>query len=680
MNYLNAQQEPENDTIPVIDLKEVIVKAFEQHSKMLNIPAAVNYVGRSQLDRFNNTSLVPAINTTPGVRMEERTPGSYRLNIRGSSLRSPFGVRNVKIYYNNIPFTDPGGHTYLNQLGFYNFQSVEVIKGPASSLYGAGTGGVLLIESNPDNWNPGITVDYSAGSYGLQNINTNVKIGGKTFQNILNFQHQESDGYRDHTNLRRDIATWDAIIKTNDHSTLSTHFLYGDLYYQTPGALTLAEYTANPRGARPTIGFIPGSADTKAAVYEKTFLTGATYVQEFNPNWKNTTTLYAAYTQLKNPTTRNYGRSWEPHFGGRTVFQFSKKWNESSIVLHAGGEIQKGFISIRIYSNKQGNPDTLQTDDEINNQQAFVFTQATLNIKKWVITGGISFNQLNVELTRLSSIPTSVQKRKYNNELAPRLAILNKLNNNLSIYASIAKGFSPPSSAELLPSTGIINTALNAEDGFNYEVGFRGSLLKNKLYFDINGFIFQLNNTIVQRRDATGGDYFINAGSTKQRGVESYIQYYLFENMSGFFRTFRIWLSHTYHHFRYKDFKQVNNDYSGKSLPSIAPHTIATGFDLQTKPGLYLFTTYYYSDKIPLNDDNSVYSTSYNIGGFRIGYKKNISQKIRVDIFAGGDNLFDQTYSLGNDINAFGGRFYNAAPGRSYFAGVSLGHLWKPGN
>ena len=367
MQFLNAQQEPENDSIPVKDLKEVIVKAFEQHSRLLNVPAAVNYVGRSQLDRFNNTGLVSAINTTPGVRMEERTPGSYRLNIRGSSLRSPFGVRNVKIYYNNIPFTDPGGHSYLNELGFYNFPSVEVIKGPASSLYGAGTGGVLLIESVPDEWRPSITVDYSAGSYGLQNINTNLKIGKQGFQNILNYQHQVSDGYRDQTNLRRDIATWDATIKANEHSSLSTHFLYADLYYQTPGALTLAEYNSNPRGARPTIGAIPGAKDTKAAVFEKTFLTGATYIQDFNQDWKNTTTLYAAFTQLKNPTTRNYGRSWEPHFGGRTVFQFFKKWNESSFTLHAGGEIQKGFISIRIYSNKQGNPDTLQTDDEINN-------------------------------------------------------------------------------------------------------------------------------------------------------------------------------------------------------------------------------------------------------------------------------------------------------------------------
>ena len=86
------------------------------------------------LERFSPTSLVSAVNTTPGVRMEERSPGSYRFNIRGSSLRSPFGVRNVKVYFNDIPITDPGGHTYLNQLGYYNFNSIEIIKGPGNHL------------------------------------------------------------------------------------------------------------------------------------------------------------------------------------------------------------------------------------------------------------------------------------------------------------------------------------------------------------------------------------------------------------------------------------------------------------------------------------------------------------------------------------------------------------------
>jgi iron complex outermembrane receptor protein len=101
-------------------LQEVIVRAFDQNRKLAEVPAPIGLVGQAQLKRFNNTSLLPAVNTIPGVRMEERSPGSYRLNFRGSTLRSPFGVRNVKVYLNGIPFTDPGGNTYLNQLACRN--------------------------------------------------------------------------------------------------------------------------------------------------------------------------------------------------------------------------------------------------------------------------------------------------------------------------------------------------------------------------------------------------------------------------------------------------------------------------------------------------------------------------------------------------------------------------------
>ena len=192
-----AQTQTETDSLKT--LNEVMVKAYENNRKLIDVAAAVNVVSKSDLNRFNNIVILPALNNNPGVRMEERSPGSYRLSIRGSSLRSPFGVRNVKVYYNDIPYTDPGGNTYLNQLGFYNIQSLEIIKGPGSSLYGAGTGGVILIRSDVNEFHPGVSVDYNTGSYDLQNINANVSLGKENSQNILNYQHQTSDGYRDHT-------------------------------------------------------------------------------------------------------------------------------------------------------------------------------------------------------------------------------------------------------------------------------------------------------------------------------------------------------------------------------------------------------------------------------------------------------------------------------------------------
>src|SRR5436190_2501565 len=174
------------------NLSEVTVKAFEQNKQLKQTSAAINYVGPSQLQRFNNTNILPAVNSTPGVRMEERSPGSYRMNIRGSTLRSPFGVRNVKIYWNDLPLTDPGGNTYLNQLAYYNINSVEIIKGPGSSLYGSGSGGVILINSLPDKWTQGANASCITGTYSLQNINAQVRLGREDHANLLSYTHQTS--------------------------------------------------------------------------------------------------------------------------------------------------------------------------------------------------------------------------------------------------------------------------------------------------------------------------------------------------------------------------------------------------------------------------------------------------------------------------------------------------------
>src|SRR6187402_2991862 len=169
MNFGRAQTtQVEVDSSEI--LKEVVISAYEQNRKLLNIPAPVSFVGKSQLERYNNTSILPALNTIPGVRMEERSPGSYRLNIRGSSLRSPFGVRNVKVYWNEIPFTDPSGNSYFNQFSFYNFSSLEILKGPGSSLYGAGSGGVILAEGFDGNKSNEAKVEYTRGSFNSNNL------------------------------------------------------------------------------------------------------------------------------------------------------------------------------------------------------------------------------------------------------------------------------------------------------------------------------------------------------------------------------------------------------------------------------------------------------------------------------------------------------------------------------
>lgn len=675
LNYTSAQNAESTDSSEV--LEAVVVKGYEQNRKLLEVSAPVSYINKTQLERFNNTGILPAMNTAAGVRMEERSPGSYRLNIRGSSLRSPFGVRNVKVYWNNIPFTDAGGNTYLNQLSFYNVSSVEIIKGPASSLYGAGTGGAVLITSLPTVWQPNMSVNYLTGSFNQHLINSSLQWGNDHFQNSISYTRQNSAGYREQSKMRRDVLTYEAKVNAGEKDKLNVFFLYGDLYYQTPGGLTKAQYKANPKAARPAAWIFPSSVQAQAAIYQKTFLAGFSNQYQFSNRFENTTSLYGAFSQIKNPSIRNYEKRNEPHFGGRTVFSYHADINDSKFNIVVGGEIQKGFSNIKVYRNRQGISDSLQTDDEIDNLQYFAFAQTELEMKSgWIFTAGASLNKSIIKFSRVSTVPPLLQKRIYSNEIAPRLSILKKVTSSIAVYTSVSKGFSPPTLAELLPSTSIINTGLEAEKGTNYELGVRGSFLQDKFFIDVNAFLFNLKNTLAQRRDASGADYFENAGSTRQRGLETNINWQPVKQSKTAITDVRLFVSHTWHHFIYKDYKQVNTDLSGKKLPSVAPQVIASGFDISTKPGFYTNINYYYSDPIPLNDANTDIASSFHLLGARLGFRKMFGQAFRLDIFGTVDNIFNTTYSLGNDINAAAGRYYNAAPGINYSGGINLRYNW----
>lgn len=664
--YSYAQQETAPDSSRL--LSEVTVRAFGQYRKLSDAVVPVKMIVVSNGDLNNKSSLVNSFNTIAGVRMEERSPGSYRINIRGSSLRSPFGVRNVKVYWNDIPVTDPGGNTYFNQFAWNNFSSIEIFKGPAASLYGAGTGGLILI-NNLDRWQPGVSLDYVTGSYNLQNVFASARFGNGDNKNQFTYAHNQNDGYREQSAMRRDNFSWLSQLKISEKQELSAAVLFTDMEYQTPGALTLAEFNANPKAARPAAGGFPSAAGAKATIYQKNILAGFTNRYEINSSLQNATTLYGAFSQIKNPTFRNYERRNEPSYGGRTTFTWkNKQWQ-----LAGGAEFQQGFFNTQVSKNRNGNPDTLQTNDDINYKNLSVFLQADWNLEgKWFLQGGLSINKTTVEFSRLSSYPVVKQSRSYKNELAPRLSLMRKIGNDLSLFATVSRGFSPPTIAELLPSTGVISTDLEAEEGWNYEMTARYFFFNKKLQLEATGFYFRLDNALVQRRDAAGADFFVNAGNVKQKGIEIFASYLIPSIRGTFIDHLAITGSYTYNHFRYGSFIKGTDDFSGKKVPSVPAGTFSVWADLQLKNGLYLNTNLLASSKIFLNDANTAVASSYQLLGCRIGWKRTGVSKTRYSIYAGADNLLDEVYSLGNDINAAGGRYYNAAPARNYYAGISF--------
>ncbi len=657
------------DSIQV--LEPVLIQAYSAEKPIEDVAAAVAYLSGENLDRFNNTNLLPAVNTIPGVRMEERSPGSYRFSIRGSLLRSPFGVRNVKAYWNGLPLTDGGGNTYLNLLDFNSIGTLEIIKGPGGSLYGAGTGGVILLRSPTVQQNQS-EVSAVAGSFGLHRLQLSHQFQNRRVEMRIHFAGQSYGGYRDQTEMKRYVVNGDVKVPLEDGS-MSATFFYSNLFYETPGALTLAQYNDDPRQARPPAGPNRGAVEQKAAVYNQTPYLGLNFDHNWNDRWSTRIGFFGSYSDFENPTIRNYEVRKETNFGVRMQTHYALD-NKARNQFTFGAETQSFTGPLTVFDNELGTRGAVQTDDDLTSTTALFFAQLELRLRHgFLVTLGGSLNTLEYTFLRKLPAPEPELSKSFRPFFSPRVALLKELGDDLSLYANVSRGFSPPSLAEVRPSTNEFNAGLQAERGTNYEIGMRGALADKKLYVDVALYDFRLRETIVVQHLQDGADYFINAGSTSQRGIEAMITYHPIQRDKGVITNLKIWDSYSYNHYRFASYVVDDVDYSGNYLTGVPPTTNSFGLDIAFRRKVYANLTGNYVDHIPLNDANEVFANEYFLLGARLGFQTTVKSKHKLDLFAGIDNALDQEYSLGNDLNAvLGGRYFNAAPPRNYYAGVRI--------
>jgi iron complex outermembrane recepter protein len=330
-----------------------------------------------------------------------------------------------------------------------------------------------------------------------------------------------------------------------------------------------------------------------------------------------------------------------------------------------------------VYGNNYGLPDTLQFDDELNALQYLIFGQAELELPANILlTAGASYNKLQYQMLRLSGTPPNFpQVRNFSPVVSPRIAVLKQWNDKIALHGSIGFGYSPPAITEVRPSEATFNTSLDPEIGVNYEAGARGNIFNNKYSFDLTVFSLQLRQTIVRRSTESGAEFFVNAGGTSQKGLELANTFNLISKPNQTFSSIKLLLNYTWNDFVYKNYQQNTDDFSGKKVAGVAPHIVVAALDVQTKPGFYSNLTYTYTDQIPLNDANTVQAVDYTLINGRLGWRKQVGF-ILLDLYTGVDNALNTVYSLGNDLNAFGNRYYNPAANRNYYGGVSIKYLF----
>lgn len=664
-----------NDSVR--NLHAVTVKGYLSEQPMLSVPASVFVISPAQLKLQPGNSLVSAMNTIPGVRMEERSPGSYRLSLRGSLLRSPFGIRDVKVYYDELPLTDAGGNTYLNVIDFNSVQGIEVLKGPDGSLFGANSGGVVLISPvNRYDKTDYVTVGLNGGSYGL--VHENVGLQNTTKNNQFKFSqaYQTYHGYRVHSDMYRHYFQASDKLAYGNNNSLKILGFYADLKYETPGGLTLAQAEADPTAARPSTPAVPGALKQQAGITNKMTYGGAVNEWHITDHIRNIFAVYGAYVNFTNPFITNYEQRYERTYGLRTYFEYTATPTKAySWKANVGLEWEKTNADNNDYDNNAGLRAAPQSLDKVNVGQHFVFARYQANIyKRLQVEAAASLNYFGYDFKNsYPHMQTDFTHRSFTPQVMPRLALSYQVTGDFIWRASVSRGYSTPTSAEIRPSNNIINTSLGAQYGVNYETGFRLRNADETILLDASAFYYRLNNAIVRRQTAASTEYYTNSGDIKQPGVEVYFTAWLIkQNEDAFIRGLQFSDAFTYSKFKFGDYNDATKSYAGNHLTGVPEDVNTASLQIKFPQYLYLYTQYNYTAAIPLNEANTFYAPHYNLVQLKAGWQHKLTNKANLELYAGIDNLLNENYSLGDDLDAVGNRFFNPSPLRNYYAGFNV--------
>lgn len=707
-SVISAQQQENKDSVEItlLLLREMAIEAFRNERTLSATPGAIGIISSAHLNSNDQTSLQNALNTVPGVIMESRGyGGSQRINIRGSFLRSPFAVRNIKMYMDGIPLSSPDGTAPLEVIDAFDIREMEVIKGPAGSIYGSGTGGVLLMKSQyiPRQ----LRVHHSAmmGSFGIKRFasSLDVPVSGRTSFRLSHI-YQENEGYREQEFNRKQSVN--LFVRSNLSRKHSLHF-YGSYFnghLALPGALTPAEVKKDPVQANAY------SIANNASLYRERFFGGISHTWFAAEKWKLTTSAYGMYTQKYNPygtaaayTRNGYKDEMSAGGGGRVELSwYAIQKEKHALKVLAGGEIQSERFEGIEWTNRGGQPGNLKYNYDVNYLSALGFASLDYSWnQRLIVTASASSNALRHQIaatgfdaTQLDSV--AVLKA----EFLPRLAVGYTLCEYAKPYASVSFGNSNPTVFEQVEiqqfgsATGFANSiGLLPEHGISYEAGLKGGRI-NALRYEANAYYFQLNDAILpyttERLFGGTGNMeeftlYSNAGSVIQRGMEASV----FREMNFRQVKLEVWLNGQYTHYRFGEYEVGGTDYADKRMPGMPYSTISSGFSAAFWESRIVWSAqHYYFDRIPLNNANTDFSSAYHLVNSRLDLKWG-SEKSRwrreekaahessrgeteVRIFFGVNNVLNTKYTSFLQTNAVAQRYYNPSPERNYFVGIGL--------
>ncbi|MFD2516615.1 TonB-dependent receptor domain-containing protein [Salinimicrobium flavum] len=680
----NAEKEPVIYLLPLAEtLSEVVLRSTVIPKELLRTPASVSVLNASDLKRSDETNIVQTINTVSGVYIHQGALNTNKISIRGIGARAQYGTNRVKAYFEGIPISTAEGETTIDDIDPAVIGRIEILKGPVSSVYGAGLGGVInMYAARATQKGSSAKVRLSFGSYGLFSQTVQASHATENTDLVATYNGLSTDSFRENGEYDRKSFTLSGKLMDDGKSSVSLLAQLTRLKAYIPSSVDRETLENDPASAAFT-----WAASRGYESYDRGLL-GLSFKHRFSKHLSNTTSTYLNFRDGYEPRPFDILNENRLAAGARTQFNWNTEIINLPSEISLGAEYNREWYAASTFDNLYENfseegsiPGDLLSNNTQDRYYTNLFAQWNLSLtKKLLMEAGLNLNSTRYELTDQFYEDETDQSGKYRFEsvLSPRAGVIYSPLTSLNLYATVSHGFSTPSVAETLTPEGLINTELKPETGINYEVGFKGNFFRNKLYAEIAAFSIQVNDLLVAKRVAEDRYIGRNIGKTDHNGIEFLLQYN-FSLIDGV--QINTHANASFNDFSFDEFVEDEKDLSGNALPAVPDKSINAGLDISFDFGFDLYASFQHEGEMPLNDENSGFTEDYNLFHLKAVYTLNFFKNWDLSVFGGVNNVFDENYAASIVPNAigFGGaspRYFYPGNPRNYFGGFSVSYLF----
>lgn len=643
-------------------IDDIIVTSAGFTQRVNAVAGPLSVITRDDIENDEKTNLSSVLNKQPGIFMQSGSLNTNRLLIRGIGSRSPYSSNRVKAYFEEIPLTTGEGVTTIEDLDPGSLGRIEIIRGPASGIYGSGLGGVInIFTDKPLTGKWSLMGTHTTGSFGLQK--SSVQFGANS-RNLLVFggiSFLISEGYRSNNEINRhSFHIYSRYFIKNFYVNFFIYHL--NVLAYIPSSLNRESFDINPKMADPGWQQVRG--------HEKYYKvhTGITLTKKIGKILINHTTLFSSLFDQYESRPFNILDDNSVSYGIRTKFMLTGNGYDIS----SGTEIYRELYHWNIFeTNKGSQGNKLSDNNEKRNYVNIFFHLKKEYIPNGFIITGLNINILNYEMTELpiDSNAAVMLGHRFNPVISPRFGINYKFHRSVSVFISLNHGFSAPSVEETLNSGGQINPDLKPESGWSLEAGIRGEFNGSRLFVELSLYKMYIKNLFITKR--IGEDLFFgtNAGKTEHQGIEFSGRYNIWQTLRPGPKNLRVWFTSTFSFNEFKQFEDDETDYSGKHLPGIPSSVINAGLDLNAERGFNSEICFQNVAGMYLDDGNTLKTDNYHIVNVTFSYKSGFGKNLKLEGFLMAMNVLNMHYASMILVNA---QSINNNPPRYYYPGLPV--------